>query len=670
MNRNSNHSHKFSFRARRPQGRTLRLEALEARQMMSTNAVSANIVSNTSVAKTTVQPPAVLPAGAQAILAQEAATQFGNVPVSVPTGPLLPPMALGSITLDSTGTIVVLGSDSTNDTVTISIDNRGTASTADDMVKVTLSNINIPQIAEFALKSVKSINVRTFGGNDYIDNQTSIIMYADGGAGNDTLLGGSGSDTLYGGAGAGDDYIDGRAGNDILIAGTGTDQLFGDDGNDALYGSTGKDYLFGGNGNDTLYGEGNNGFLFGEAGTDVLIDYTGTNKDYQDYGPVGAVVDQFENFDWFDRNLVDPTVRSLARLEYRDMQLSRADMLNLFAEIGQDGTVSANEFADLQKISSTNLTKPDYVQYLANAVINGDPANAHYLGAALGNLKAGSTATQLSDLTNKWFEGTDLPAIGATNGETVTYINVTGNLFASGGPSNSDIDQNNVADCYFLAELGDVAQYSPQTISNMFINNGDGTYTVRFFHGSSEAFVTVNTELPNDHVGDVAYFAGWGYTGTVGNPYYSANNVLWVALAEKAYVQLSESGWDGHGTTNAYANISFGDSAAAYTVITGHTASDIAISGPTTSIITTMVSLINAGNALTLSTKVDPNALDANSGLVADHEYMVVAYDASIGMFEIINPYNATESAGDAITMWVSWGIIGRNFDYMTAGKI
>ena len=94
-------------------------------------------------------------------------------------------------------------------------------------------------------------------------------------------------------------------------------------------------------------------------------------------------------------------------------------------------------------------------------------------------------------------------------------------LVSSGGPSYSDIDQDNVADCYFLAELGDVARSSPQTISNMFINNGDGTYTVRFFHGSSEAFVTVNTELPNDHAGDGAYFAGWGYTGLVGNAYYS-----------------------------------------------------------------------------------------------------------------------------------------------------
>ena len=83
--------------------------------------------------------------------------------------------------------------------------------------------------------------------------------------------------------------------------------------------------------------------------------------------------------------------------------------------------------------------------------------------------------------------------------------------------------------------------------------------------------------------------------------------MLWVALAEKAYVQLSESGWDGHGTTNAYANISFGDPAAAYTVITGHTASDITFRAYD-SIITTMVSLINAGNALTLATKTDPNA--------------------------------------------------------------
>ena len=131
------------------------MEALEARQMMSTNAVSAttmsaNTVLSTSVAKATVPAPAVLPAAAQAILAQQAVLQLGSVPVSPPGNILLPPMALGSITLDSTGTIFVQGSDSTNDTVTISIDNRGTASTADDMVKVTLSNINIPQVVEFA----------------------------------------------------------------------------------------------------------------------------------------------------------------------------------------------------------------------------------------------------------------------------------------------------------------------------------------------------------------------------------------------------------------------------------------------------------------------------------------------------------------------------------------
>ena len=53
---------------------------------------------------------------------------------------------------------------------------------------------------------------------------------------------------------------------------------------------------------------------------------------------------------------------------------------------------------------------PSYVQVLAGDVVNGNPANAHYQGAPLGNLAAGSSAAQLDDLIDKWFYGTDLPA--------------------------------------------------------------------------------------------------------------------------------------------------------------------------------------------------------------------------------------------------------------------
>ncbi len=89
----------------------------------------------------------------------------------------------GTAWLDPSGTVYVQGTDSTNDTVTISIDTKGTASTADDMVKVDISNAGLPLTYEFALASVNHLNVQTYGGDDYVDNQTSITMFADGGAG-------------------------------------------------------------------------------------------------------------------------------------------------------------------------------------------------------------------------------------------------------------------------------------------------------------------------------------------------------------------------------------------------------------------------------------------------------------------------------------------------------
>jgi len=386
-----------------------------------------------------------------------AAQNVGKVTQGGPLATQTIPVAVGSITLTN-GTVFVKGTDGTNDTVTIAVDTKGTASTADDQVVVTLSNINIPQVARFSLSSVKQLNVQTLGGDDYVDNQTAIPMYADGGAGNDVLLGGTGNDILYGGAGAGNDYLDGRAGNDELIAGTGTDELFGDDGNDTLYGASGgKDYMFGGNGNDQLFGEGNNSFLFGEAGADQLYNSGSGNTLYQDYGPVGSVVDQFENFDWFDRNLQDPTVRSMARVEFRDMLLDRTDMLNIYAQVEKDGVVSAAEFNDLQKIAGNQLWQPNAVHFLAQRVADGDTANAYYQGVPLGNLHAGSSATQLNDLVGKWFEGTDMPVIGATGTASVSYKPVSGTLFAAGGPTYFDVDQGNDNDCYILSALGEAA---------------------------------------------------------------------------------------------------------------------------------------------------------------------------------------------------------------------
>lgn len=147
--------------------------------------------------------------------------------------------------------------------------------------------------------------------------------YADGGTGNDVLMGALGVDVLKGGegddqlwgenrpagwmgrvangqgthisvaqaaffsatgaadyldGGAGSDYLRGDAGNDILSGGAGNDQLFGDDaagylvvpGDDILDGGVGDDLLAAGDGADSLSGGAGIDLLFGDKGDDIL----------------------------------------------------------------------------------------------------------------------------------------------------------------------------------------------------------------------------------------------------------------------------------------------------------------------------------------------------------------------------------------------------------------
>ena len=99
------------------------------------------------------------------------------------------------------------------------------------------------------------------GGNDHFDASgvDVVSVLADGGDGDDTLIGGGANDTLTGGdgddflfGGAGDDELDGGAGNDLLSGGEGNDTLIGGEGVDVLMGGLGADSLDGGAGDDLL----------------------------------------------------------------------------------------------------------------------------------------------------------------------------------------------------------------------------------------------------------------------------------------------------------------------------------------------------------------------------------------------------------------------------------
>ena len=341
-------------------------------------------------------------------------------------------------------------------------------------------------------------------GKDTIDNRTGIEMVAYGNAGNDIILGGTGGDYLLGGDG--DDFLDGRSGDDMIWGYAGNDVLFGDNGFDYLFGSDGADVLYGGNDTDHLYGELGNDRLYGGAATDILSDTDGTNTMYTDYGPDNTVsASGWQAFDYFDRYLKDPTVRSLARLDMKDGILNRSEMLSMYSTIEADGLVSANEFSDLKALVNTKINMSMYDRYFANKIVNGNYANAWYQGQALGNLAAGSTATHLLLLVDKWDLGADLPLLTGIDyngsdpgtGTAPTYAYVSGSLFVN-GPSITDIDQGFVGDCYFMSGLGEIAAHMPSVINNMFIDNHDGTFGVEFFHNGTPEFVTVNRYLPID----------------------------------------------------------------------------------------------------------------------------------------------------------------------------
>ena len=336
-----------------------------------------------------------------------------------------------------------------------------------------------------------------------------------------------------------------------------------------------------------------------------------------------------------------------------DGSLNRADMIQILTSVGSSGTVSATDMADLKTIlaNAAQYNMPSYVQVLAGDVVNGNVANADYQGAPLGNLAAGSSAVQLDDLIGKWFLGADLPALSSN---TLTYATASGSLFPA-APSTNDEFQGQLGDCYFISSLGAIADSDPAAIQNMFINNGDGTYTVRFYGGTygsynsngtvSDGFtnnagtadyVTVNCSLPvfANSNGMLAYADYESYAS-------SPSNSLWIPLAEKAYAQWNETGKEGRDGKNAYASIEGGWMATVDAQVLGYNATDYSLTASTEQ---AMINALNANQAVTIGTDTSTNSADTLSyGLVGSHAYAVTGYNASANLFTLYNPWGCDQ---------------------------
>lgn len=345
-----------------------------------------------------------------------------------------------------------------------------------------------------------------------------------------------------------------------------------------------------------------------------------------------------------------------------DQVVTRAEMLALFSRIETDGIVSKAEFADL-KILVNNpplFSMPDHVRSLASDLVNGSPWNATYQGHALGNLKAGSTADKLVKLVNKWFLGMDNPNGTDVINSRYTYQLASGNLFddVSHMPKYTDINQGNINDCWLMASLAEVALRDTNAIKNMFIDNGDGTYTVQFFRRGKADYVTVDKQLP--------VFSGGNHKGQLifGDLYTlpdNSKNVLWDNLAEKAFIEMQASWGSG---TNSYRSIGGGKPRYSLSVIVGHAAKLYDLGVATFNF---AVSAWNAGRLLTLSSN---HYEKVSLGVLPKHTYAITEYNPLTNQFKLFNPWglNIVGQVVDYFAeKWLSWRQIASNFDGLTA---
>ena len=159
----------------------------------------------------------------------------------------------------------------------------------------------------------------------------------------------------------------------------------------------------------------------------------------------------------------------------------------------------------------------------------------------------------------------------------------------------------------------------------MFVDNGDNTFTVRFFHNGCPDYVTVDRYLPTQN-GRLVYDG-------VGAPANNPKNVLWVALAEKAYAQLNESGWlerpNWTNGLNSYDAIEGGFMSKPEAQLTGIPSVDLPVN------YTNIFYSYTHGGLVVLGSK--SSGVDCR--IAQSHAYAVVGYSPINGTVTLFNPW-------------------------------
>jgi hypothetical protein len=374
--------------------------------------------------------------------------------------------------------------------------------------------------------------------------------------------------------------------------------------------------------------------------------------------------------------------------------ITEAEMAKALSDLAAEltssrATLSASQVADLKSIASNigSMGASAYLQFITNAFVNGNAANATWTGGAaksvaLGALAAGYTTTQLSELIGKWFLGTDLPssavAMSGYPSFTVSYSTVNSPLFGAGGPSMSDINQGYLGDCYLLSSLAEVANQNPSAITSMIANNGNGTYGVRFYVNGAARYVTVDNQLADG--------------GTI---FDSASNI-WASVAEEAYAEVQAQGvitGNSANSGNSFSTIGNGGAPefaleeitgataitdfdagrsnwSSYTYNQSFTSAKSATGLSTASVLSTLAADLMAGDDVVLSSNTNATDSTGKYTLIGDHAMSIYGYDPATGLLEIRNPWGVESGQYWDTTFEVSLNTLLADGDTITADNV
>jgi hypothetical protein len=220
-----------------------------------------------------------------------------------------------------------------------------------------------------------------------------------------------------------------------------------------------------------------------------------------------------------------------------------------------------------------------------------------------------------------------------TTESSIIYKNYANDpLFGSGGPSENDIYQGYIGDCYYMSALSAVAKVDPDLIRQSIVSLGDGTFAAEMHTANGQTvFVHMNADLPTWNTGGIAY-AGLG-TG----------NSLWAALLEKAFTYVRSGA---NPLAASYSTIDNGGWMSESFTALGLANSNYFPSSAS-QLDSELEQLLNAGDAVTIAIE---NPEDG-APLIGDHAYTV--------------DHVTTNSKGvvTSITLRNPWGVDGAGND-------